>query len=56
MANGETEPISIRTVERERQALRMQVIEGCEAISEEYLEMESAFHASEEEAHRGFEP
>lgn len=41
--------------DQEREALRKQVIEGCEAMSEEYLDMENDFHSIEEEAHLGLE-
>ncbi len=42
-------------VERQRAALRQDIIEGCEAMAETYLEMEKEFHPLEEEVHRGFD-
>jgi metal-responsive CopG/Arc/MetJ family transcriptional regulator len=42
--------------EREREALRRDIIEGCEDMAEIYLEMEREWHPLEEEVARAFEP
>ena len=40
---------------RERAALRAGIVEGCEAMAEEYLEMEREFHPLEEEVQRALD-
>ncbi len=41
--------------EREREALRRDIIEGCEDMAEIYLEIEREFNAADEELHRAVE-
>ena len=41
--------------EREREALRRDIIEGCKDMAEVYLEMEREWHPLEEEVARAFD-
>jgi len=48
--------IEERMAEREREALRRDIIRGCQDMAETYLEMEREFHPLEEEVQRAFDP
>ena len=42
--------------EREREALRRNIVEGCAAMADIYREIEQEFNAADEELHRAVEP
>jgi hypothetical protein len=41
--------------QQRRERLRREVIEGCQAMADVYLEIERAYHPSEEEVQRAFD-